>query len=51
MGTNNEVMKSLNFGVEIEMTGITRCEAAKAIAEYFGTRSWNSQQDYGYGSF
>ena len=26
-----------NFGVEIEMTGITRREAAAVIAEYYGT--------------
>lgn len=30
-------MKNQNFGVEIELTGITRKNAAKVIAEYFGT--------------
>ena len=30
-------IKTQNFGVEIEMTGITRANAAKVIAEYFGT--------------
>ena len=30
-------MKNQNFGVEIELTGITRMNAAKVIAEYFGT--------------
>lgn len=33
-----------NFGVEIELTGITRKAAAKTIANYFGTEStynWN----------
>ncbi len=28
-----------NFGVEIELTGITRREAASVIAKYYGTRS------------
>ena len=30
-------IKTQNFGVEIEMTGITRCEAAQVIADYYGT--------------
>ncbi len=30
-------MKDQCFGVEIEMTGITREEAARALADYFGT--------------
>lgn len=30
-------MKTQRFGVEIEMTGITRNQAAQAIANYFGT--------------
>ena len=30
-------MKEQCFGVEIEMTGITREEAAQALADYFGT--------------
>ncbi len=30
-------MKNQNFGIEIELTGITRREAAKVIANYFGT--------------
>ncbi len=32
-------MKNQNFGVEIELTGITRKEAAQVIANYFGTAS------------
>lgn len=32
-------MKNQKFGVEIELTGITRSNAAKLIAEYFGTRT------------
>lgn len=34
-----ESMKKQNFGIEIELTGITRGEAAEVIAKYFGTRS------------
>ena len=30
------LLKEQNFGVEIELTGITRCEAARIIAKYFG---------------
>lgn len=33
------MIKNQNFGVEIELTGITRKDAAKAIANYFGTTS------------
>lgn len=33
-------MKTQTFGVEIELTGITRENAAKVIAEYFGTTSY-----------
>lgn len=32
-------MKTQKFGIEIEMTGITREKAAKVIAKYFGTAS------------
>ena len=32
-------MRSQNFGIEIEMTGITRSTAAKVIAGYFGSMS------------
>lgn len=32
-----DMMKKQNFGVEIELTGITRQRAAKVIAKYFGT--------------
>lgn len=34
-----ESMKKQNFGIEIELTGITRGRAAEVIAAYFGTRS------------
>lgn len=33
-------MRTQKFGIEIEMTGITREKAAKVIAEYFGTESF-----------
>ena len=32
-------IKDQCFGVEVEMTGITRQQAAEALAEYFGTRA------------
>lgn len=31
------MIQDYNFGIEIEMTGLTRAEAAEVIAEYFGT--------------
>ena len=33
-------MRTQRFGIEIEMTGITREKAAEVIAEYFGTESF-----------
>ena len=30
-------MRDQNFGIEIEMTGLTRVNAAKVLAGYFGT--------------
>lgn len=32
-------LKEQRFGIEIEMTGITRSAAAEVVAEYFGTRT------------
>ena len=32
-------MRSQKFGIEIEMTGLTRCAAAKIIAGHFGTEA------------
>ena len=32
-----DMMKKQNFGIEIELTGITRKQAAQVIADYFGT--------------
>ena len=40
-------MKNQNFGIEIEMTGITREEAAKAIAAHFGTTAIYTGGSYG----
>ena len=34
-----DMMKKQNFGVEIELTGITREQAANVIATYFGTQA------------
>ena len=31
------MIKNQNFGIEIELTGITRENAAKVIASYYGT--------------
>lgn len=36
-------MKDQRFGIEIEFTGITRAEAARAAARYFGTRAGDSR--------
>jgi len=33
------IIQNQNFGVEIELTGITRGNAAKVIADYYGTSS------------
>ena len=33
-------MKTQRFGIEIELTGITREEAAQVIADYFSTESY-----------
>ncbi len=35
-----------NFGVEIELTGITRPDAAKVIADYFGTERRHAGTSY-----
>lgn len=32
-------LKEQRFGIEIEMTGITRADAARVVAAYFGTES------------
>ena len=40
-------MKTQTIGVEIEMTGITREEAAQAVAKYFGTEVEVLRDGYG----
>jgi hypothetical protein len=42
-------MKDQNFGIEIELTGITRKKAAEIMAEYFGTRA--SYEGGGYSTY
>jgi len=46
-----EAMKNQTFGCEIEMNEITREDAAKAVAEYFGTRAWRNTNDFTYKSW
>ena len=33
---NFDGIKTRNFGIEIEMTGLTRCQAAKALSGVLG---------------
>ena len=40
-------MKEQCFGVEVEMTGVTREEAARALADYFGTEPREGSDYYG----
>lgn len=46
-----EAMKNQTIGVEIEMNNITREKAARKVAEYFGTRAWYADCEYGYYSW
>ena len=39
-------IKDQCFGVEIELTGITRAEAAEALGMYFGTTPQRSYDNY-----
>ena len=39
-------IKDQCFGVEIELTGITRAEAAEALAAYFETTPQRSYDNY-----
>ena len=39
-------MKTQTFGIEIELTGITRKAAAKVIADYYGTTSYYAGSGY-----
>lgn len=40
-------MRTQTFGVEIELTGLTRRKAAETVAEYFGTQAENVGGTYG----
>ena len=42
----NTQMKTQTFGIEIELTGITRKAAAKVIADYYGTTSYYAGSGY-----
>lgn len=37
IANNYEGIKTQKFGIEIEMTGLTRAKAAKTLAKYFNT--------------
>jgi hypothetical protein len=39
-------MKTQTFGIEVEMTGITRADAARTIAAHFGTRAEHTGGSY-----
>ena len=39
-------MKNQTFGIEIELTGITRKDAAKVIADYYGTTAYYAGSIY-----
>ena len=39
-------MKTQTFGIEIELTGITRCQAANVIADYFHTEKYHRGGSY-----
>ena len=39
-------IKDQCFGVEVEMTGITRKQAAQALAAYFGTEPRHGSDHY-----
>ncbi len=41
-------MKTQTFGVEIELTGITRKDAAQVIADYYGTTSYRKGEVISY---
>lgn len=41
------MLKKQNYGIEIEMTGLTREAAAKALANYFGTNPRDKGGVYG----
>lgn len=44
-------MKNQTVGVEVEMNSITREQAARTVAKFFGTTAWNAASEYGYCSW
>lgn len=42
------LLKEQNYGVEIELIGISREKASSVIGSYFGTRQWHAFREYGY---
>ena len=50
LSTMTTTIQNQNYGVEIELTGITRIKAAQIIAEHFGTNTVNNHLHDGYDS-
>lgn len=47
-----ENLKNQTIGVEVEMNSITRCQAAKLAADFFGTRRYeNTERTNGYSTY
>lgn len=46
MAGNFEGIRTRNFGIEIEMTGLTRCQAARAIAKVLGGTAFHEGGSY-----
>jgi len=42
------LLKEQNYGVEIELVGISRQKGAEIIGGYFGTVAWHAAREYGY---
>ena len=42
------LLKEQNYGVEIELVGITRQKASGIIGRHFGTTHWHAAREYGY---
>ena len=46
MAGNFEGIKTRNFGIEIEMTGLSRCQAARTIAKVLGGTAFHEGSSY-----
>ena len=46
MPNNYDGIKAQKFGIEVEMTGITRAKAAKIVAQFFNTEAEHSGGSY-----